>query len=29
LRDRFKNNIDFDILTVRGLGYKVVKNYEW
>lgn len=28
LRDRFKNNIDFDILTVRGLGYKVVKNYE-
>lgn len=29
LRDRFKNNIDFDILTVRGLGYKVVKKYEW
>lgn len=28
LRDRFKNNIDFDILTVRGLGYKVVKKYE-
>lgn len=28
LRDRFKNNKDFEILTVRGLGYKVVKNHE-
>lgn len=28
LRDRFKNNTDFEILTVRGLGYKVVKKYE-
>ncbi|MBQ3180922.1 MAG: response regulator transcription factor [Firmicutes bacterium] len=24
LRDRFKNNEDFDIVTVRGLGYKAV-----
>lgn len=28
LRDHFKNNIDFEILTVRGLGYKLVKKYE-
>ncbi|MFW2490320.1 DNA-binding response regulator [Clostridium chromiireducens] len=28
LRDRFKNNNDFEILTVRGLGYKVVKKHE-
>jgi DNA-binding response OmpR family regulator len=28
LRDRLKNNIDFEILTVRGLGYKVVKKHE-
>ena len=28
LRDRFKNNLDFEILTVRGLGYKVVKKHE-
>lgn len=28
LRDRFKNNMDFEILTVRGLGYKVVKKHE-
>jgi len=28
LRDRFKNNTDFEILTVRGLGYKVVKKHE-
>ena len=28
LRDRFKNNPDFEILTVRGLGYKVVKKHE-
>ena len=26
LRDRFKNNKDFEIITVRGLGYKAVKN---
>lgn len=28
LRDRFKNNMDFEILTARGLGYKVVKTNE-
>lgn len=28
LRERFKNNPDFDIVTVRGLGYKVVKKHE-
>lgn len=26
LRDKFKGNGDFDIVTVRGLGYKAVKN---
>lgn len=26
LRDRFKENPDFDILTVRGLGYKAIKK---
>lgn len=26
LRERFKDNADFEIITVRGLGYKVVKN---
>ena len=26
LRDRFRNNEDFDIVTVRGLGYKAVKR---
>lgn len=26
LRDKFKNNPDFEIVTVRGLGYKVVKK---
>ena len=26
LRDRFKDNADFDIVTVRGLGYKAVKR---
>ncbi|MEE1200135.1 MAG: response regulator transcription factor [Christensenellales bacterium] len=26
LRDRFRNNGDFDIVTVRGLGYKAVKR---
>ncbi len=28
LRRRFENNPDFKIVTVRGLGYKVVKNEE-
>jgi len=28
LRDRFKSNNDFEIITVRGLGYKVVKKHE-
>ncbi|MGN1347543.1 MAG: response regulator transcription factor [Acutalibacteraceae bacterium] len=26
LRERFRNNRDFEIVTVRGLGYKVVKK---
>ena len=26
LRDRFRNSPDFDIVTVRGLGYKAVKR---
>ena len=26
LRDRFKKNPDFEILTVRGLGYKAAKK---
>lgn len=26
LRERFKDNPDFEIVTVRGLGYKAVKN---
>ena len=26
LRDKFKNNPDFDIITIRGLGYKAVKK---
>lgn len=26
LRERFKNNADFEIITVRGLGYKAVKT---
>lgn len=26
LRDRFRNNTDFKIVTIRGVGYKVVKN---
>lgn len=26
LRERFKNNSDFEIVTVRGLGYKAVKR---
>lgn len=28
LRDRFKDNPDFEIVTVRGLGYKAVKRNE-
>jgi len=28
LRDKFKDCSDFSIVTVRGLGYKVVKNNE-
>lgn len=28
LRDKFKDNPDFEIVTVRGLGYKVVKKNE-
>jgi DNA-binding response OmpR family regulator len=26
LRDRFKENHDFEIQTIRGLGYKAVKK---
>lgn len=28
LRDRFRNNPDFEIITVRGLGYKVTKRED-
>ncbi len=28
LRERFKDNPDFEIITVRGLGYKVVETHE-
>lgn len=28
LRDRLKNNKNFEILTVRGLGYKAVKKHD-
>lgn len=28
LRDKFENNPDFTIVTIRGLGYKAVKNEE-
>lgn len=28
LRDRFRNNPDFEIVTVRGIGYKAVKRHE-
>jgi DNA-binding response OmpR family regulator len=28
LREKFKNNEDFDIVTIRGLGYKAVKRNE-
>jgi len=27
LRERFQNNIDFEIKTIRGLGYKVVNKH--
>lgn len=27
LRERFKNNADFEIVTVRGLGYKAVNKH--
>ena len=27
IRERFKENQDFEIVTMRGLGYKVVKKY--
>ena len=26
LRDKFKNNLDFEIITVRGLGYKAIRK---
>lgn len=26
LREKFKDNIDFKIVTIRGLGYKVIRN---
>ncbi len=26
IRDKFKNNPDFEIVTIRGIGYKVVKK---
>lgn len=26
LREKFKNNEDFEIVTIRGLGYKAVKK---
>ena len=28
LRDRFRDNSDFEIITVRGIGYKAVKRHE-
>ena len=28
LRERFRDNPDFSIVTMRGVGYKVVKNHE-
>ena len=27
LRERFRDNPDFQIVTIRGVGYKVIKNY--
>lgn len=26
IREKFKNNVDFSVQTVRGLGYKAIKN---
>jgi len=26
LREKFRDNHDFDIVTIRGIGYKVVKK---
>ncbi|MNP23412.1 Heme response regulator HssR [compost metagenome] len=28
LRERFKNSEEFEIVTVRGLGYKAVKAHD-
>ena len=28
LRERFRDNPDFSIVTMRGVGYKVVKSHE-
>ena len=28
IRDKFKNNDDFEIITIRGLGYKAVKKQK-
>ena len=28
LRDRFRENQDFEIITVRGIGYKAERKYE-
>lgn len=28
IRDKFKNNTDFEIITIRGLGYKAVKKQK-
>ena len=28
LRDKFRENPDFEIVTVRGLGYKAVRKEE-
>ena len=28
IRDKFKNNNDFEIITIRGLGYKAVKKQK-
>ena len=28
LRDRFRNNGDFEIVTMRGIGYRVMRKYE-
>lgn len=28
LRDRFRDNRDFEIITIRGVGYKVVKRHD-